>query len=177
MPSLLARFAANIFWVGRYLERAENLARILDINETYARDRPEGPDWGGVLDLYADRERFAELSARATAAKVLNFYMIDRTNPTSIAFAVAAARENARTVRHLISTEMRTHLNIFHNQIAGLTQRDIRASNVSRLCTDIKLNCQTTEGIAEGTLLRDEASSGVRPGRAGSCSATRPARA
>lgn len=157
MSSLLARFAANIFWVARYLERAENLARIVDINETYARDKPEGPDWGRVLELYGDQERFAKRGARATAAKVLNFYVVDRTNPTSIAFAVAAARENARTVRHLISTEIWTHLNIFHNQIASLTKRDIRPSNVSRICTNIKLNCQTTEGIAEGTLLRDEA--------------------
>lgn len=154
---MLARFAANIFWMARYLERAENLARILDINETYARDRPAGPDWDRVLNLYADGERFAKLYARATAAKVLQFYVLDRGNPTSIAYAIASARENARTVRHLISTEMWTHLNILHNQIAALTQRDIRSSNLSRLCTDIKLRCQTAEGIAEGTLLRDEA--------------------
>ncbi len=154
---MLARFASNIYWMARYLERAENLARILDINETYARDRQGGPDWDRVLDLYADRARFVEQHERATAANVLNFYVLDRDNPTSIACAIASARENARTVRHLISTELWTHLNIFHNQIAGWTQRDLRQSNLSGLCTEIKLRCQTAEGIAEGTLLRDEA--------------------
>ncbi len=61
MPSLLARFAASIFWMARYIERAESLARIIDINETYARDNPDGPDWNRVLDLYADTARFREI--------------------------------------------------------------------------------------------------------------------
>ena len=60
MSSLVARFAANTFWLGRYLERTENLARILHINETYARDKPEGPDWQRILDLHSDSERFHE---------------------------------------------------------------------------------------------------------------------
>ena len=157
MPSLLARFAANIFWMARYLERAESLARILDINETYARDNSEGRDWRRVLDLYADTPRFSQQHDRTDAASVLHFDVLDRTNPTSIAFAVAAARQNALSVRHLISTEMWTQLNIFHNYVAGLTQRDIRLSNLSRICMHIKLDCQTIEGIAEGTLLRGEA--------------------
>ncbi|MCE2510107.1 MAG: alpha-E domain-containing protein [Alphaproteobacteria bacterium] len=157
MSNLLARFAANIFWMARYLERAESLARILDINETYARDNPQGPDWKRALDLYGDTARFKTEHDEADAASVLYFYVLDRANPTSIAFAIAEARQNARSVRHLISTEMWTQLNIFHNYMAGLTQRDIRLSNLSKLCTHIKLDCQTIEGIAEGTLLRGEA--------------------
>ena len=61
MPNLVARFASNVFWLGRYLERAESIARILDINETYARDKPDGPDWERVLVLNSDRERFLEI--------------------------------------------------------------------------------------------------------------------
>ena len=83
--------------------------------------------------------------------------MLDRENPSSIGSAVAAARQNARSIRHLISTEMWTQINIFHNQISALTQRDIRLSNLSPLCTSIKLDCQTFEGIAEGTMTRGEA--------------------
>lgn len=142
--------------MARHLERAESLARILDINETYARDNPEGPDWRRVLDLYADTARFKTQYDEADAVSVLHFYVLDRTNPSSIAFSIAEARQSARSVRHLISTEMWTQLNIFYNYIAGLTQRDIRLSNFSRICTHIKLECQTIEGIAEGTLLRGE---------------------
>jgi uncharacterized alpha-E superfamily protein len=156
LPSLLARFASNVYWLGRYLERAENLARILDINETYARGGATGPDWQRVLDLYADTPRFFERNQTADAASVLNFYVIDLANPTSIAATVRMARENARSLRHLISTEMWTHLNIFHNRVARLNQRDLRLSNVSNVCEDIKEACQTFEGIAEGTFFHGE---------------------
>ena len=157
MASLVSRFGWNIFWLGRYVERAEALARILDINETYARDKPEGPDWLRVLDLYADTERFNETHEKADAASVSAFYLIDRDNPTSIASSIAAARQNARSVRHLISTEMWTHLNMFHNKVSALKLRDIRLNNLSRVCVDIKQDCQTFEGIAEGTFFRGEA--------------------
>ena len=156
MSSLLARFAANIYWLGRYLERAESLARILDTNKTYAHDSREGPDWQRILDLYADRKRFLEAHKKADAQTVLTFYVLDRDNPASIASTIAFARQNARSVRHLISTEMWTHLNIFHNQVRQLTQRDIWLSNLSTSCTDIKIGCQTFEGIAEGTFFRGE---------------------
>jgi uncharacterized alpha-E superfamily protein len=156
LSSLLARFAANIYWLGRYLERAESLARILDSNKTYARDRREGPDWQRILDLYADRKQFRKLYRKADTASVLAYYVLDRDNPASITSTIAFARQNARSVRHLISTEMWTHLNIFHNQIRQLTQRDIWLSNLSTSCTGIKIGCQTFEGIAEGTFFRGE---------------------
>lgn len=155
--SLLARFASNTFWLGRYLERAESLARILDINGTYARDNPKGPNWQRVLDLYSDTGRFFENHDTATADSVVNYYVLERANPTSIAYAIAGARENARSVRHLISTEMWTHINIFHYRLSELTRRDIRLGNLAPLCGEIKVACQTFEGIAEGTFFRGEA--------------------
>ncbi|MEQ8370412.1 MAG: alpha-E domain-containing protein [Alphaproteobacteria bacterium] len=156
MPSLLSRFAGNAFWLGRYMERAENLARILDTNETYAREEPTGPDWRRVLDLYADGARFMTSHARVEERDVLHFYVLDTANPGSILSAVMAARQNARTIRHLISTEMWTHLNVFHSRLSRLTRRDVRADNLARVCWDTKLGCQTFEGIAEGTFQRDE---------------------
>lgn len=157
MPSLLARFAGNIYWLGRYIERAESLARILDINETYARDKPEGPDWQRVLDLNADAKRFMENHDTVDAGSVANFYVLDRRNATSIASSIASARENARSVRHLIATEMWVHVNMFHNSMGALTQRDLRTNNLSRVCHDVRTACQTFEGIAEGTFFRGEA--------------------
>lgn len=156
LDNLIARFASNIFWIGRYVERAENVARILDINETYAHEGDEGPDWQRVLDLHADTKAYRDRYDTVDAANVVAFYVIDRDNPSSIASAIYAARENARSVRHLISTEMWTHLNIAHNRMLELTRRDLRLDNLSRLCSEIKEACQTFEGIAEGTFLRGE---------------------
>lgn len=156
MSSLVARFASNIFWLGRYLERAENIARILHINETYARDKAEGPDWKRVLNLYSDEKRFLESYDEIDAASVVQFYMLDRNNYSSIASCIVNARQNARSVRHLISTEMWTQLNIFYGQLLKLTARDIRLTNLSSVANNIILNCQTFEGIAEGTFTRGE---------------------
>lgn len=156
MPNLLARFAANLFWLGRYLERAEFTARILYTNETYGRDDPQGPDWRRIVRLYADEERFDAIHDETTAATVLHFYIVDRDNPTSIATTISAARQNARSVRHLISTEMWTHLNIFHSDVRALNMRDLRLGNLSVVANQITTGCQTFEGIAEGTFLRGE---------------------
>jgi len=156
LASLLARFASNIFWLGRYMERAENVARILDIHETYAHGSASDADWLRVLELYADAEKFFARHDEASSANVLNYYILDRENPSSVASSVRLARENARSLRHLISTEMWIHLNVFHNGIAQLTQRDLRLSNVAALCAEMKEACQTFEGIAEGTFLRGE---------------------
>ena len=156
MDNLIARFASNIFWLARYLERAENVARILDINETFARQNEEGPDWQRVLVLYADTDAFQARYATIDAGSVAAFYITDRDNPSSISSVIYQARENARSVRHLISTEMWTHLNIFHNRMQALAPRDLRPANLSHLCSEIKQSCQTFEGIAEGTFLRGE---------------------
>ena len=156
MSSLIARFASNIFWLGRYVERAENTARILDINETYARDNPDGPDWTRILNLFSDMDRFIESHGEAVTREVLNFYVLDRDNPNSIVSCLRMARENARSVRHLISTEMWTHLNIAYGGARSLTQRDMRLSNLSQLAGHLIRDCQTFEGVAEGTFLRSE---------------------
>jgi len=157
LPNLVARFASNVFWLGRYLERAESIARILDINETFARDKSHGPDWERILVLNSDRERFLESHEEITPQAVLGFYLGDRGNPTSIAYATAAARQNARSVRHLISTEMWKQLNVFCNQFAAATKRGVALASLSRVCGEIKEGCQTFEGVAEGTFFRGEA--------------------
>ncbi|MDA7948984.1 MAG: alpha-E domain-containing protein [Hyphomicrobiaceae bacterium] len=156
MSSLLARFAGNIYWLGRYLERAENIARILHINETYGRDDPQGPDWRRVLRLYSDEKRFLDEHEDTSPPAVLRFYVLDRNNPTSISSAIASARENARSVRHLISTEMWTQLNIFSGNVRALGQRDLRVNTLSSAANLVVTGCQTFEGIAEGTFLRGE---------------------
>jgi len=156
MTALLARFAESAFWLGRYVERAENLARIIDVNESFAQERPDSEDWRPIVQINADMERFFEKYDTASAENVVQFYVLDQDNPTSILAAVGQARENARMLRHLISTELWTHLNVFHNYLRDLETASLRLAELSRLCMAIKQNCQTHTGIAEGTLYRDQ---------------------
>ncbi len=142
--------------MARYMERAENLARILDVNETFAQDRLRIEDWIPVIEINADNARFSAMHPQPTVADVLNFYVIDAENPTSIVSAVRMARENARMLRHLISTEMWTHVNMFYNRLRELPPGDVRLSRLNALCGMVKENCQAHVGIADGTTYRDE---------------------
>jgi uncharacterized alpha-E superfamily protein len=155
---LLARYAESVFWLARYVERAENLARILEVQETFARDSKGAHDWSLVLAINADAERFvASHPAGPTAASVLRFYVLDRSNPTSLVSDLHQARENARALRPLISTEMWVQLNVFYNRVAALRPADVSEERLARLCALVKEGCDTQAGITAGTFYRDEA--------------------
>ena len=150
--------------MARYMERAENLARILEVNETFARDERGANDWLPILKLHRDEDVFFERYTRATSQDVVRFYIIDPENPNSILSSVRAARENARSIRHLISLETWVQLNVFYNWVASLTKRNLRLSELSRLCERIKEGVQLHSGIVTGTLYRDQVWSFYRLG-------------
>jgi uncharacterized alpha-E superfamily protein len=153
---LLARYADCIFWLARYIERAENLARILDVNETFSRDSKGGQNWRSIVQLNSDEERFFASHGTASAHSVVNFYVIDADNPTSIVSTIRYARENARTLRSLISTEMWVQLNVFYNRLVALGVADLAPGNLAPLFATVKEACQTHTGITEGTFFRDQ---------------------
>ena len=113
MNSLLARYAQTVFWLARYVERADNVARVLDVNETFSHDVKGDSNWESVLRIYADEEKFCKSGRELNADSVIRFYITDEENPGSVLSCLRMARENARTLRPLISTEMWTQLNIF----------------------------------------------------------------
>lgn len=138
------------------MERAENVARILDVNESFARDSHGEQDWLPLVQLHADDKKFFERHAEATADAVIEFYIIDRDNPNSVIQSVWAARENARSLRHLISIELWSQLNRFYAYVSELRPRDLRLAELSHLCQSIKEGCQLHTGIVEGTTFRDQ---------------------
>lgn len=156
MHRLLSRYAEAIYWMARYVERAENLARILDVNETFSRDSRGWQNWRSILQINQDEERFFADHEEADADTVIYFYTLDQRNPTSIISAVNQARGNARTLRPLISTEMWIQLNMFSNSLKSMPREDLSEPRLARFCTQVKEACQTHTGITEGTFYRDE---------------------
>ena len=156
LPLLLSRYAEALFWLGRYMERIENLARILDVTDTFVRHGVDQSGWRSVIQINADEDRFTRLYGRANAENVAQFYLVDRDNPTSILSSLFAARENARTLRPLISTEMWSQINIFYNRVRQMTPGDAAPSRVSGLCAYFKEQCQAHAGITDGTFYRDQ---------------------
>ncbi|MEQ9608146.1 MAG: alpha-E domain-containing protein [Kiloniellaceae bacterium] len=156
MRRLLSRYAESIYWMARYVERAENLARILDVNETFSRDSRGWQNWRSILQINRDEERFFADHEEADAENVIYFYTLDQRNPTSIISAVNQARSNARTLRPLISTEMWIQLNMLSNKLKSMPREELSEPRLTRFCTQVKEACQTHTGITEGTFYRDE---------------------
>lgn len=155
MSNLLSRQAECTFWMARQVERANNVARILDVTSGFSREARDG--WAAVPRLYADEAEFYARHQRATAASVIAFYVTDPDNAGSVAANLRMARENARALRPLIATEMWLHLNVFATQVRNLEPHQLLERNLSRLCQFIREGCQTHSGITAETLHRDEA--------------------
>lgn len=154
--TLLSRHAESVFWLARYLERAESMARILEAHSSFQRGRAANDSWAWIIALYSDQENFAKKYDEATAANVIAYYVTRLENPSSIQASVRAARENARALRPLISTDMWTQINDFYTRLLSLGEGDFSESRLSRSCDTIKRGCYAEIGVAESTLYRDE---------------------
>ncbi len=156
---MLARDAESLFWAGRYLERAESTARLLDVTyhsllETAPAE--EAAAWQGVLSAVRLDQGFAKTGRPLTAAAVSEFLVHDADNPGSILAAVEQARENARTVREQLSTELWESLNSFGLQLRGRNLQADLEFQPHELYGLVRRQCQTVAGVATETMARDE---------------------
>lgn len=151
---LLTRDAEGLFWMARYLERVENLARLIDVTQTFEGPGGEAGSWSALVSINVDGER---LEGRPIDGKtVKSFYLLEASNPNSVPASIGFARTNARTLRPLISTEMWMQLNMFHRSVLATTPADLEGDALSRLCRNIKEGVQAHTGITEGTFARDQ---------------------
>ncbi len=157
---MLARTAEYLFWTGRYLERAEDTARLLDI--TYHRLLEAAPGeeeqaWSDVLVAVGLDDEFAELGRRATAAPVCEFLVYDPANRGSIRACITQARSNARGVREHLAMELWEALNSLHLELGARDlHRDVR-HQPHELYGFIRQGVQSVIGVADGTWARDDA--------------------
>src|SRR6187549_2225910 len=100
---MLSRVADSVFWMARYVERAENVARFIDVNHNLTLDLGEelGDQWAPLVYTTGDHEEFFKRYAQATRENVLHFLTFDAENGNSILSCLTRARENARTAREI----------------------------------------------------------------------------
>ena len=153
---LLARYAESLFWMARSLERVENLARLIDVTQTFESPGRERESWSALVAIHSDAARFAETVGEPDADAVKRFYLLDGGNPTSIRAAIEGARTNARTLRPMISTEMWMQINVFHRDLMRIQPEHLAGDALSRLCARIREGVQAHTGITEGTFFRDQ---------------------
>ncbi len=115
---MLSRVADSIYWMSRYLERAENVARFVDVNMRLMLDMGQShPQWKPLVLASGDEADFEARYGRADENSVIQFLTFDRENPNSIFSCVASARENARTVREIIPSEMWETINELYHRV------------------------------------------------------------
>ena len=158
---MLSRTADHLFWMARYMERAENTARMLDINYQTSL-LPQSADmalqgWQGLLSISELTPNFSEKYKEATALNVMEFMVRDEKNPSSILTCLRAARENARAVRGALTTEVwetqnQTWLEFNRLLNAGAFERD-----PGQFFEWVKVRSHQSRGVTVGTMLMDEA--------------------
>jgi uncharacterized alpha-E superfamily protein len=154
--ALLTRDAEGLFWMARYLERVENLARLIDVTQTFESPGREAESWAALIAINSDEKGLASRGFALDGPSVKQFYLLDRDNPTGIPASLEAARTNARKLRPLISTEMWMQLNVFHRDVITINPSELDGAALSRLCRRIKEGVQAHTGITEGTFFRDQ---------------------
>ena len=160
---MLSRVANTFYWMVRYVERADNLARLIDVNqqllldsERLDSDRLRG-FWQPIILSTGDEEVFNSLYDKAGSAEVIRFLTDDRRNPNSITSCIGLARENARTVRDQLSDELWEELNALYLFTRSEEATRLIASDPPRYYENIRRSSETFLGIAASTISRNEA--------------------
>jgi uncharacterized alpha-E superfamily protein len=159
---MLSRVAHSLYWMSRYIERAENVARLLDVNLQLLLDFQSSTSgvpedhWGSILASAGDEVLFDAHYEEADSRTVTEFMAFDPRNPGSILSCVLAARENARMVRDQISSEMWQAINELYLYLKGRNVDDVRASGMSEFFQHIKIASHLFQGLTEATYSRNE---------------------
>jgi uncharacterized alpha-E superfamily protein len=158
---MLSRTADNLYWTGRYIERAENLARVLDVSHRNALlglpgSTPDG-EWRDALAALGEPPQFAARGFGACEADVVRFFAVDTDSPCSIKFCVHAARENARALRTVISTEMWESINATWLAVRDVDDGGLRARGLREFFDWVKDRSHLFRGVTHGTTLHDDA--------------------
>jgi len=152
---MLSRVADSLYWINRYVERAENISRFVEVSEAMALDCPPGSaePWLPLVDASGDRELFDRLYPEGRPEQVVEFLVRAEANPNSVVNCIAIARENARQIRDVITTEMWEQLNDIYWTL--FDNKGFWDQPPQEQLRDIRRACQLFYGITDATLSRD----------------------
>lgn len=164
---MLSRVADSIYWMSRYVERAENVARFISVNLNLSLDMPgeAGEQWWPLVVITGDDAQFQRRIGSTTKESVVNFLTFDDENPNSILSCLRAARENARGVREIISAEMWEHINKFYLAVRDGGTLDDVVDNPYAFFDWVNVSGQQFLGVTDATMTHGEAWHFCRLGR------------
>ena len=154
---MLSRVAESMYWMSRYIERAENVARFISVNLNLSLDLPGETEqqWGPLVVTTGDDAAFRHRYASPTRQNVIQFLTFDRENPNSILSCLRAARENARGIREVLSSEMWEHVNKFYLMVrdSGVYSA---LTNPYEFYEQVRVSGQQFVGVTDATLTHGE---------------------
>ncbi len=152
---MLSRVANSIYWMARNVQRAENIARFIEVTQNLILDQPDSSidQWEPLVRATGDEEYFAEHYGDFTPTNVQQFLTFDRDYHSSILTAITNARENARTVREAISSEAWEQLNTFYHFVRDSETAD-KTQPSATFYAEVVHNSYTFNGILDGTMTR-----------------------
>jgi uncharacterized alpha-E superfamily protein len=164
---VLARVAENVYWLARYLERAENSARLISVNANLLLDVQRGYElgWLPLIDITGSRVAFDAQKRRSDEREIVQFLLADPENPGSISASLNAARETARTLRDILPTEAWEILNEFFQEFTAQLPSGLNRRTRYNFLGRIVLVSQTLAGVLEGTMSRTDAHTFMMLGR------------
>jgi uncharacterized alpha-E superfamily protein len=163
---MLSRVANSIYWMCRYIERAENVARFISVNLNLLLDMPSesGKHWDPLIMITGDQDRFHQHCRDCSQKEVIDFLTFDRSYPNSIISCLSSARENARSTREIISSEMWEHLNNFYLEMANIQSPRFAAKDPDRFFKIIQMRSHLFTGLLDSTMSHGEAWNFARTG-------------
>lgn len=156
---MLSRTADHLYWMSRYTERAENIARLLDVTHRMSlllRD-DDGGYWGAALSINGLEGAYRTRYGQFTSRDVIRFMTDDDVNPSSIRNCLRAARENAHAVRGTLTSEVWETLNSTWIEMREMDPSQLQGGEISRFFEWVKFRSHLSRGVTVGTMLQDEA--------------------
>ncbi|MBV9471168.1 MAG: alpha-E domain-containing protein [Abitibacteriaceae bacterium] len=161
---MLSRVAESLFWMARYYERAENTARLMDVNINMMLDMGEymqevgssAPYWNPIIRITSPFDDFRARFPKTTQESAIEWLTWCEDNPNSILVCIGRARENARAMRDAISSEMWEQINTTYLQLKDTDHSQIWREGAHSFFGRIRMASQLFQGLVETTMLREE---------------------
>ena len=165
---MLSRTADHLFWMSRYMERAENLARMLDVAYRVSL-MPQSAleaeqNWVALLRIMSLEEQYRERYGEVLATEVIRFMVFDKENASSIRNCLRAARENAHAVRGTLTAELWETTNATWLKMRALTPPVMEEHGIGEFFEWVKYRSHLSRGVTIGTMLQDESWRFIRLG-------------
>jgi len=165
---MLARIANNLYWMSRYLERAEFLSRYIEIQFTDTADASLSyvklVGMESILQMNGTLDQYLKIHPKIRIKEVIDFSVFDASNPNAVKSSITLARENAMTVREKLSQETWEAINSFYHETQALSQKKFTVNRYHDVYKFVTGNCYKVKGVIDNTCLRDDSLSFIRAG-------------